>query len=334
MLPAVDELVSAGRSLDAVDLLVLANRRERAAVLDRRLVRVRHDAFREIEASQGVAVWPRRLPDPFPEADGVVEVAAAGLNSDLVGGTILHHGCILVRGLLPPSTIEQLIDDVDAAFEAYEKWVRRAEDGAVDDAIGLPWFEPFVLDRRYDTGRIAFSRMVRDHHRVLLADSPPALFDVLEAFAATGVQDIVADYLGERPALALNKFVFRRLPYKEQNLGWHQDAAAFRCPARTINCWTALSECGVDAPTLEVFPARVNSVLNDGRYGLDKQSVLNLNVGPPTVLEFGPGDALMFDDLLVHRTAMHPAMTGTRYSIEAWFAAPNGFPMQDGPMVF
>jgi hypothetical protein len=148
-------------------------------------------AERKIEASQGVAVWPRRLPDPFPEADGVVEVAAAGLNSDLVGGAILHHGCILVRGLLPPSTIEQLIDDVDAAFEAYEKWVRRAEDGAVDDAIGLPWFEPFVLDRRYDTGRIAFSRMIRDHHRVLLADSPPALFDVLEAFDATGVQDIV-----------------------------------------------------------------------------------------------------------------------------------------------
>lgn len=40
---------------------------------------------------------------------------------------------------------------------------------------------------------------------------------------------------------------------------------------------------------------------------------------------FEPGDALIFDHLNLHRTAIDPGMTRDRYAIEAWFLAPSTY---------
>ena len=37
--------------------------------------------------------------------------------------------------------------------------------------------------------------------------------------------------------------------------------------------------------------------------------------------EFAPGDALIFDQNLVHRTHLTPGMTHPRYALESWFFA-------------
>ena len=41
---------------------------------------------------------------------------------------------------------------------------------------------------------------------------------------------------------------------------------------------------------------------------------------------FEPGDALLFDELFLHKTASDPQMRKPRYAIENWFFGPSGFP--------
>ena len=40
---------------------------------------------------------------------------------------------------------------------------------------------------------------------------------------------------------------------------------------------------------------------------------------------FEAGDALLFDHLFLHRTAVDPGMTRDRYAVEAWFLAPSTY---------
>jgi hypothetical protein len=48
---------------------------------------------------------------------------------------------------------------------------------------------------------------------------------------------------------------------------------------------------------------------------------------------FEPGDALLFDHFCLHRTAVDPAMTETRYATETWCFAPSAFPDDTVPLV-
>jgi ectoine hydroxylase-related dioxygenase (phytanoyl-CoA dioxygenase family) len=50
--------------------------------------------------------------------------------------------------------------------------------------------------------------------------------------------------------------------------------------------------------------------------------------------EFAPGDALLFDHLLLHRTAAGEEMTRERYAIETWFFAPSLYPGGQIPLVY
>ena len=101
---------------------------------------------------------------------------------------------------------------------------------------------------------------------------------------------------------------------------------------RSLNVWLSLSHCGDDAPGLDVVgaPARPTSspTGTDGAW-------LDWTVGPGMVEQvapgavvrpiFEPGDALIFDHMNLHRTAVDPGMTNDRYAIEAWFLAPSTY---------
>ncbi len=41
---------------------------------------------------------------------------------------------------------------------------------------------------------------------------------------------------------------------------------------------------------------------------------------------FAPGDAVIFDQYLLHRTGVKDGLTKDRYALEAWFFAPSHFP--------
>lgn len=336
-LAAVDEAELTGRYLEAIEVVNIANRRNRAPQLDRRLVQLRHDAFPELQPSLDLAGWPPPLQDPFPRAKGLVEMPAIELSPEVIGGAILHHGCLLVRGLLPHGVAEHLIEDIDLAFEAHEQWLQRVESDPTDDTPTSPWFEPFAPKPCYplDLPHLPVVRTTRDYHRVLLADSPPAMFDVLDALERAGLRHLLTGYLGQRPVMTVTRSALRRVPHKFRTIGWHQDAAAFGRVAPSVSCWIALTDCGDDSPGLEVLPLRFDHWIQTpaNRLSLDL-STTSFPIAQAVCPRFASGDALLFDDLLVHRTAITDQMTKPRYSIESWFFTARGFPPKDAPVVF
>jgi len=55
--------------------------------------------------------------------------------------------------------------------------------------------------------------------------------------------------------------------------------------------------------------------------------------GDEPLLVIEAGDAILFDDMNLHRTAVTPEMTEERYAIESWFFAPSHFPDTQIPVV-
>ena len=49
---------------------------------------------------------------------------------------------------------------------------------------------------------------------------------------------------------------------------------------------------------------------------------------------FDAGDALLFNQLTLHRTGVSPEMTRDRYAVEAWFFAPSTYPHEQVPIAF
>ena len=147
-------------------------------------------------------------------------------------------------------------------------------------------------------------------------------------------------HLGERPVLAAKKFTLRRVPLA-QTADWHQDGAFLGRDIRAVNVWVALSPCGEDSPGLDVVARRMPDIAPTGTEG----AWFDWSVGAPVVDRvaegapiqrpiFEAGDAMLFDDMLLHRTAIDPEMTRERYAIESWFFAPSRYPGDQIPVTF
>ena len=101
----------------------------------------------------------------------------------------------------------------------------------------------------------------------------------------------------------------------------------------------ALSECGENAPGLDLVPRRLEEhvatqtdeviMANQVSQRIAEQAAGELPILRPT---FEPGDALLFDELLLHKTASDPSMRHPRYAIENWFFGPSGFPANYVPL--
>src|SRR5690606_15847529 len=221
----------------------------------------------------------------------------------------------------------------DRAFEASVR-----HQAGETPAQTYPWFTPFKADPGYNTG---FGRQwVLDGGGVWTVDSPPAMFDLLEAFADVHLDQEPTGYLGERPALSVKKSTLRLVP-TDTGTDWHQDGAFLGEGIRTVNVWLSLSDCGVDAPGLDLVPLRLPEVVETGTGG----AVFDWSVGPEVVAEltrevpvvspeFAPGDALLFDEVFLHRTGVRLGMARCRYAIASWFFAPAAYPLGNVPVVF
>ena len=103
----------------------------------------------------------------------------------------------------------------------------------------------------------------------------------------------------------------------------------------------ALTDCGVDAPGMDLVPKRFETIQETGTGGaifdwaVGPEAVAQLAVDAPVVRpHFRAGDAMLFDDLFLHRTALDPSMTRTRHAIESWFFAPSHYPEGHVPLVW
>jgi hypothetical protein len=83
------------------------------------------ESDRRTLAAKPPAQWPRVLTDPFPEiSDRPPEIQADQLSMELLGGAILHHGCLLVRGLFAPDRADELRATIDQAFTGRQRHVQ------------------------------------------------------------------------------------------------------------------------------------------------------------------------------------------------------------------
>jgi hypothetical protein len=328
-----DRLAAAGQGLQAIDLLTAANRARPDTAQEQRLVALRHQSF---------ATLPRR---PRAELPGEVEPEAPSgplapthvddLTVDVLRQGLAQHGCVYVRGLIPPERAEALARGIDRSLDAF--------DACADQPRGAsapPWYVPFDADtRKYRVGgRRAW---VRASGALWTADSPRMLFELLDVVETTGIGALVEDYFGERPALSANKCTLRRVPV-DASTNWHQDGAFLGRDVTTLNLWLALSPCGSEAPGLDIVPRRFDEILPTGTEGalfdwsVSPALVEEAAGGPETIVrpEFEPGDALLFDHLFVHRTAVAPTMTRERWAIETWFFAPSTYPDGQIPLAY
>jgi hypothetical protein len=328
-----DTLLAEGKPREAIDLLSAANRRHRDAAIEQRLVQVRHAAFAVIDRPSGREEWPPSVEELFPVTGHPPEIFGADLTAEVLGSGILRHGCLLVRGLVPPSRVEPLVSAIDKALESYD-----AHRDGTPVSQTAPWFVPFKPGAGYRVGH--GRQWVRDGGGAWTVDSPRTLFDLIETFQDVGLDRALTDHLGERPALSVKKCTLRRVPI-DTSADWHQDGAFLGAGIRTVNVWLSLSHCGDDAPGLDLVPRRLDNIVETGTHGAQ----FDWSVGPELVERvagdvgvvrpiFEPGDALLFDDFFLHQTGVSPGMTNERYAIESWFFAPSTYPNDQIPILF
>jgi Phytanoyl-CoA dioxygenase (PhyH) len=319
-LARADELYAQGDAIEAIALLTAANATRRDHRIERRLVTMRFDAFQAAQWPQTRPAVPDAVQDLFP-GTVIPEIDPRDLDVAHVRSALLNHGSLIVRGLVGPERVAQLTADIDRALAGYDAWF--AGKGL---ATAAPWFEPFAHEPKKVERKFR-----RDVGGVLVVDSPPSLFDVIETFDAAGIRGIVTEFFGEQPALLAKKWTLRRVPHDTGDSGWHQDGSFMGGDIRSLNVWLALSHCGDNAPGLDVVGRRLDDIVPTGTEG----AWLDWNVSPLMVEQVAPGavvrpifeagDALIFDHFNLHRTAAGPDMTNDRYAIEAWFLAPSTY---------
>jgi hypothetical protein len=322
---AAERLEADDRLLEALDLLRTVGRDSMDPDLEEHLLRLHYAAFAQLDSPRRRDVWLPPAADALAAPDTIPEVGAGDLTSAVVHRALADHGCLLVRGLVRPDQVRLLKQDTDRAFEARDAAVA----GAPLEST-RPWFTPFMSGgpkkRKYN-GQVS----------VRTVDSPRTFNDVMEVFGDTGVGALVAEFFGERPAMSVNKCELRRIPGGPlRTPDFHQDGSFLGEDIIALNVWLALTDCGVDAPSLDVVPRRPAGVLPTGvnrawqPWTVSKFTVAEVLDDPPVLRPvFEPGDALLFDHLLVHRTGTAEGMQGLRYAVENWFFAPSAYPQID-----
>ena len=326
-------LCAEGRHQEAITRLTETYRATGNSAVVRELVLVRNDAVLNGTFTSPIVEWPPSVPDLFPGCAGIPEISRDQLTAAALAAGIVHHGGLIVRGLLTPDMVTKFERHVRAAFDADELH----EAGKATDE-SLKWFSPF--EGRGASQEVLGREFVRKGGGVLGADSPATMHDVLQMAEDAGVIKAIAEFLGEeRPAISVKKTTLRIVP-PDTYTGWHQDGAFLGKDVRTVNMWISLSECGEDAPSLDLIPHRFDEIVPTGVEGAAfdwsvSDTVAERYAGDRGIHHpnFAPGDAIFFDHMNLHRTGVRPGMTKERLAIEWWFFAPSHFPMDQIPLL-
>ena len=284
-------------------------------------------AIRRLE--NGVTDRGHPEPDygPLPEGP-LIEIGPGDLTPGVLRAGILRGGCVLVRGLVSRQRAERLARDIDRCF------TERARHDS-ERSFDPRYYTPFEHDPR--RGVRLLREWIKEGGGVLAVDSPRISFEMSEALREARLPELVESYLGGSPLLSGDKTTLRRAEPSVSG-AWHQDGK-FMGEVRALNLWLSLSHCGRDAPGLDLVPRRLEehvATQTDEAMMLNQvsQRTAESTAGELPILRpvFEPGDALLFDELFLHKTASEPSMRKPRYAIESWFFAPSGFPPDYVPL--
>jgi hypothetical protein len=317
--------------LAEIEELSRANREQRDADTEARLVELRHAAgIQLLDGSAGGAAYPEPAFDQLPDRNGeLAGITPEELTPEIVRAGILRDGCLLVRGVLSQDDAGRLVEQIHSAFEA-----RDAQQA--DNPADTGYYHEFVPDPRFlgeDGGR----DWVAGGGGLWVADSPHLMFEMLDSFERAGLTRVINEYLGERPTISVQKCTLRKVD-PDAGHGWHQDGA-FMGDVRALNVWLSLSRCGDEAPGMDIVPRRLDHIVPTGTEG----AIFEWSVSPQVAEEaagddgvlrpiFEPGDVLLFDDLFLHSTAAEPSMKKSRMAIESWFFGASASPAEYAPL--
>ncbi len=332
LLAEAEALVAAGQILDAVDLLHVANGAARHDDVENRLAQLRNRAFEALDKAPGFPTWPMPVDDVDTGPARIPSITPGELTAEGVRRAILSHGCVHVPGLLSPEQVAGFVAGIDHVLALRKELEGQplVGRGSWLSALPLPPERAALLARKWVAG----------DGGGLMCDSPRLLEQVLSTYEEAGLKDLLTAYLGERPVLSANKGTLRRARL-QGGTDWHQDGAFLGDDIRTLNVWVTLTDCGTDAPTMDIVPKRFDHIVETGSGGaifdwaVGPAVVETLSVEAPVVRpQFRAGDCMLFDDMLLHRTALSPEMTRTRHALEAWFFAPSSYPSGQVPIVW
>jgi hypothetical protein len=324
------ETEAAGGGLDElwseIDRLSAENRVERSAATERRLLRLRHLAGirllddAPLDSQFATPDANLRTGEPLPEFQ-TGEVTPGALRA-----AILRDGCMLVRGLVPRADAMHFAERIDNAFAQRTR-------GSSANGSGL--YEEFHPQPRF--GEVEARDWIQQGGGLLAVDSPALNFDMIEMFTRAGLPALVAGYLGEPALISVHKTTLRKAEPSVPG-AWHQDGK-FMGEVRSLNLWLSLSVCGAESPGLDIVPRRLDRFVTTQTdealldYAVSQRVAAELAGDKPIVRPlFEPGDALLFDDLFLHKTGSDPSMPKPRFAIENWFFGGSGFPADYAPL--
>ena len=243
----------------------------------------------------------------------VPQCEIAALQPSFVRSGIASHGSLVVHNAIDSDVVAELVDGVESALSADAD--SRFEFGGLRGLVAREW--------------------VGSTDSVLLCDVPGMMEKVLRKYRAAGLFDLAADVLGCAPVLSAKKCTLRRVP-ADSNGQWHQDGAFLGAGIGALNYWLALTDCGEHAPTIDIVPKRIDHIVETGSAGAlfdwsVGESVAIDIAGPQGVTRthFEAGDMILFDEMMLHKTATSPTMSSPRYAIEFWVFHPATFPAGD-----
>ena len=338
------DFVRSGSYLEAIDVLAASNSLDPSATAEACLIELRHEALFHMEPESILSSWPPSFEKLFSAVEGIPEISREELNVETLRAAIFSRGSLIVRNLISTDEAEITKNNVDNAFRYYDAAVcgESVENSA-------PWFVPFTSSTSLGTTEFSDwkkddrgSRFwVREGGGVFAAESPRTFERFIQMLQKNSVISVIEGYLGERPALSVKKTTLRRVPSTLDTAnGWHQDGSFLGDGIRTVNLWIALTDCGIDAPTMDMVPKRLQEIVPTGTHGAAFDWSVAREIvdqysqdAPPVRLQFKAGDAILFDEMNLHCTAVDRGMTKDRYAIEAWFFAPSCYPMEQLPLI-
>ena len=317
--------------------LEAANARAPSLTLERALIDRRIAGFDEIRWPEPAATPPAT---PAPVDDGeLVEIHARDLTADTLRSAVEGGGGLIVREFMAAGRVAEMRDLIDRALAA------RREAAASEAPSQSRWFARSALVKGGPQQFWAASAAQRqaDVGSMWAVDSPAAAQAMATFYVDAGLADMLEACFGEAAVLSVRKWVLRKvMPKTEGGSGWHQDGRFLGDGIRTINLWLSLSDCGGAraAPGLEIVADHRKNIHETGTRG----AMFDWVVGPELVAElarerpvltpeFGPGDALFFDQYNLHRTQCSPTQTELRYAVESWFFAASRAPRKQGPLL-
>ena len=214
-------------------------------------------------------------------------------------------GVATVRGLLAPddaASLRRAVAEIYAVMDSCERFPNKllGNNFRVWDGVWLKALPAFLRQARPDLAE-RYEQSLRQ------------------------VESEIKRVLGPEWRYFPKRSYFRRHRGMGKRVGWHADAdgaTIFRIAASVINVWVPLDAVGIDLPSLEIVPRshialRGVSMLTGNDRSRDDAFVGAL--GPSSIPQLELGDALIFDQFVLHRTQNVGAADAVRTACEFRF---------------